>query len=82
MHEIKDEYLKLLTKNEKEVLNIIVQNFDVDAYITMEILSGKINKANSSIRNYFRKFTNAKILVSIGENKGRKYRINGDILRR
>ena len=79
-HEIKNEYLKLLTRNEKEILNIIVQNFDASDDITMENLSDKINKTNSSIRNYFKKFTNKKILISIGENKGRKYKLNKDIL--
>ena len=80
LQKIKDEYLKLLTKNEKEMLNIIIQTFNVDDYITMESLSEKIKKANSSIRNYFKKFTNKEILISIGENKGRKYKINKDIL--
>ena len=80
LHEIKDEYLNFLTKNEKEILNIIIQNFDVDDYITMEKLSEKINKANSSIRNYFKKFTTKEILISTGENKGRKYKINKDII--
>ncbi len=80
LQEIKDEYLKLLTKNEKGILNIIVQNYNVDDYITMENLSEKIDKANSSIRNYLKKFTNKEILISTGENKGRKYKINQDIL--
>lgn len=80
LQEIKDEYLKLLTKNEKGILNIIVQNYNVDDYITMENLSEKIDKANSSIRNYLKKFTNKEILISTGENKGRKYKINKDIL--
>ena len=80
LHEIKKEYLKLLTKTEKDVLNIIIHNFNANDYITMENLSEKINKANSSIRNYFKKFTDKKILIATGENRGRKYKINHDIL--
>ena len=76
---VKPEYLELLTKREKEILNVIVQNFNKNDYITLENLRTKINKANSSIRNYLKSFTNKQILASTGENKGRKYQINDGI---
>ena len=76
---VKDDYLKLLTKSEKEVLRIIIRNFAADEFIAMENLDGKINKAKSGIRNYLKKFSDEKILFATGENRGRKYRINQDI---
>jgi Fic family protein len=74
------EYMKLLTKNEKEILRIIIHDYNTDDFITMENLSEKISKANSSIRNYLKKFTDKKILIATGENRGRKYKINHGIL--
>ena len=69
-----------LSKNEKELLDIIVNNFDPDDYIVMEDLKEKTEKASSSIRNYFKKFVEQGIIISEGKNKGRKYKINKDIL--
>ena len=76
---IKSEYYKNLSKNEKELLDIIVNNFYSDNYIVMEDMKEKTKKASSSIRNYFKKFTKQGILISEGENKGRKYKINKNI---
>ena len=77
---IKSEYYRNLSKNEKELLDIIVNNFDSDDYIVMEDLKEKTEKASSSIRNYFKKFALQGIIISEGKNKGRKYKINKDIL--
>ncbi|MCL2051576.1 MAG: Fic family protein [Lachnospiraceae bacterium] len=78
--QIKDEYLKGLTKNDKEILQVIVHSYTIEDYITAENLSTKINKSLSSIRVYFRKLTENRLLIATGVNKGRKYRINEEIL--
>lgn len=80
LYKIKDEYLKRLTKNEKEVLNIIIHDFDAADFIALGDLSKKTDKAASSIRNYLKKFTDEKILTAAGKNRGRKYKINQNIL--
>ena len=77
--EIKDEYLKRLTKYEKEILEIITHNFDNDDYFSMEKLSQKTNKSNSGIRNNLKKLKSEEILFTVGENRGRKYKVNDDI---
>jgi len=79
LREIKEAYLWRLTKNEKQVLENIVHSFKPGDIITMEKLNEKLNKANSTIRNHLRKFTDCNILIAAGENKGRKYTINPDI---
>lgn len=76
---IKLEYTKDLTKKDQEILGIILSDFSPNETITMEKLAGKINKAAPSIRIYLKKFTQFNILISEGENKGRRYKINPDI---
>jgi len=79
---VKDQYLNNLTKKEKEVLKIILSNFNLNDNITMEKLTDKINKSTPTIRIYLMKFTELEILTSSGENKGRKYKINDEILKK
>jgi len=79
LDKIKEEYIKDLTKKEKEVLKIILNNFNSDDAITMEKLSDKINKSTPAIRIYLKRFTDLSILIGTGENKGRKYNINEEI---
>jgi Fic family protein len=78
LRNIKNEYLQNLTKNEKEVLRIIINNFDIGEKITAGRLSELTNKADPTIRNHLRKFTEEKILLASGDNKGRKYVLNKD----
>ena len=81
LQEVKHEYLKALTKTEAEVLEAMLQNFKANDAITMEKIREKINKSNSSIRNYLKKFTEQNILIGLGENKGRTYKFNRDIFK-
>jgi len=76
---LNDEYLKNLSKNEKEMLRIIVNNFNAGDIITAGRLSEITDKPNSTVRNYLRKFTDEKLLLASGENKGRTYVLNPDI---
>ena len=76
---IKKEYLKNLTKNEKEVLTVIIDNFDTEEMITAGRLREITNRSDSAVRNYLKKFTDERILFASGNNKGRKYMLNKDI---
>ncbi len=77
--DIKHEYLKLLTKSEKTVLNVLLQYFNTVDFITPENANELLNKSPSTVRNYLKSFTEKRILFATGENKGRKYKINSDI---
>jgi Fic family protein len=79
LHNVKNEYLQNLTKNEKEMLRLIVNNFDTEVNITAGRLSDLTNKSDSTVRNHLRKFTDEKILIASGDNKGRKYILNKDM---
>jgi len=79
LHMLKNEYLKNLTKNEKEVLRIIIGNFGRDEAITAGRLCEMTDKADPTVRNHLKKFTDEKILTASGNNKGRKYVLNKDI---
>ncbi|MDR0778621.1 MAG: Fic family protein [Methanomassiliicoccaceae archaeon] len=79
LHGIRDECLKNLTKNEKELLRIIISNFDTNATITAGRLCELTDKADSTIRNNLRRLTEERILIASGDNKGRKYVMNKDI---
>lgn len=78
---IKEEYTNNLSKAEKNVLRLMMDNFSVHEHITAEKLEEKAGKSSSGVRRYLKKFTDKGILVASGENKGRKYRINEKILR-
>ena len=80
LQKIKDEYLRNLMKNEKEVLAIVVSNFNADEYITAGRLSEMANKTPSAIRNHLKKLTDEGILIASGDNKGRKYMLNKDVI--
>jgi len=79
LHMIKNEYLKDLTKNEKEMLRIVITNFGRDETITVGRLCEMTDNADSTVRNHLKKFTDEKILIATGNNKGRKYVLNKDI---
>ena len=79
LNSIKNEYLKHLTKNEKAILQVILNNFNISDDITADKIMEKINKAGSSVRVYFKSFTDKGIFIAIGEKKGRRYKLNKDI---
>ena len=79
LDKLKEQYIKDLTKKEKEMLKVFLNNFDSGDTITMEKLTEKINKSTPTIRIYLKRFTALGILIGTGENKGRKYNINTDI---
>jgi transposase len=76
---IKNEFLKSLTRNEKAVLRLLAEYFTVDDIITIENTTELIGKSPSTIRGYFKSFTDKGILFATGENKGRKYKLNANI---
>jgi Fic family protein len=76
---IKNDRLRNLTKNEKEMLRIIISNFNADETITTGRLCEMTDKADPTVRIYMKKFTDEKILIASGTNKGRKYMLNKDI---
>lgn len=77
---IKEEYLKGLTKTEKEVLSVLITYFNKNEFIDTDIAVSLLNKSKVNIRKYFGKFMRLNILIPIGENKGRKYRVNAEII--
>ena len=79
LNAIKCEYIKNLTKNEKEMLMIIIRNFTADGTITAGSLREMTDKADPTIRNHMKKFTDEGILIASGSNKGRRYTLNRDI---
>jgi Fic family protein len=76
-----DIIIDKLSKTEKEVLNLIGSHLinigTIDNGKAQEIT----NKSPVSIRKYLAKFVELGILIPEGKNKGRKYRLNLDILK-
>ncbi|MCL2786259.1 MAG: Fic family protein [Methanomassiliicoccaceae archaeon] len=79
LHELNNEYLKNLNKSEKEILGIIINNFNTDDVITAGRLSEITDRTDSTVRSHLKKLTDEKILIASGENKGRKYQLNKNI---
>jgi len=79
LNQIKAESLSALTKREKEMLNIIIHDFDSAGYFTSADLNGRIDKGASSIRLYLKKLVETEVLIATGNNKGRKYQVNAAI---
>lgn len=78
---IKEEYLKELTKTEKEVLSALVIHFSKNEFIDSDAAVTLLNKSKVNIRKYFGKFMKLNVLIPIGENKGRKYKLNEEIIK-
>jgi len=76
---LKNEYLKKLSRNEKEMLRIIIGNFSTGDVITTGRLGEVTRYSDSAIRNHLKKLTDEKILIASGENKGRKYMLNKNV---
>ncbi|MCL1984492.1 MAG: Fic family protein [Methanomassiliicoccaceae archaeon] len=79
-HGIKEEYLRDLNKNEKKMLGLIIKNYDADGGIAAGRLNEMTESADSTVRNHLKKFTEKGILIASGENKGRRYVLNKDVL--
>ena len=77
---IKQEYVEGLTKVGLEILLNLINYFKDNEFITTEVASNLTNKSRVNIRKYFNKFMKIDILIPIGENKGRKYKLNKQIL--
>ncbi len=77
---IKLEYVKALTKTEKEVLNALIGYFEDNDYIDNENAVNLLNKSSANVRKYFNKFVKLNILIAEGENKGRKYKLNEEVI--
>ena len=77
---VKDIYLNQLSKTEMEILNQLVLYFGKNELLDIKTASNILNKTPANIRKYFRNFIKHNILISIGENKGRKYQLNKNIL--
>ena len=80
LQNINDKCLRNLTKSEKELLAAVVSNFNTDDPITAGRLCEMTNKTPSAIRNHLKKLTDEGILIASGDNKGRKYLLNRDVL--
>ncbi len=77
---IKNEYIANLSKNEKEILNKLIVYFEKNELIDSEIAAALLDKSKVNIRKYFGKFIGNELLIPIGNNKGRKYRLNKNII--
>lgn len=82
LKEIRSEFLDKLSKRELEILNIIINNYSSNTYFISDNLNNKVDKGNSSIRLYLKRLVDAKVLIAIGNNKGRKYQINKNIFKK
>ena len=79
LDKIKNNCIASLTKTEKEILNKLLNYFENNEFINNDAASILLDKSKVNVRKYFKKFTNSKILISIGDNKGRKYKLNEEI---
>jgi Fic family protein len=65
-----------LTKAEKEflidIIDFLKKNGEIDSY-KAQLLT---NKSPQRVRQYFAKFVEIGVMVAIGENKGRRYKLN------
>ncbi|MEG1739678.1 MAG: Fic family protein, partial [Bacilli bacterium] len=77
---IKEEYLNVLTKSEREVLSTLINYFNKNEFLDTDTAVTILNKSKVNIRKYFGKFMKLNILIPIGENKGRKYKLSEMIL--
>lgn len=81
LNKIKDEYIADLSKTEKEILNKLISYFEKNELIDSEIAVTLLNKSKVNIRKYFSKFTTNKLLIPVGNNRGRKYQLNENIIK-
>ena len=80
IYENQQQYYDALSKSEKEVLSTLVTYFSKNELVNTATAVTLLNKSKVNIRKYFGKFMKLNILIPIGENKGRKYKLNKDVL--
>lgn len=76
---VKDKYIFKLSPTEKEILNKLIPYFDKYEFINNEKASEVIEKKKGNTRKYFGRFVKLGLLIPIGNNKGRKYKINNEV---
>lgn len=78
--EISDIITDKLSKSEvnvlKPILKYLIKNEMIDNSKAQELTY----KSTESMKKYLSKFVRMNILIPIGENKGRKYKLNSEIL--
>lgn len=79
LNKVKEEYIGVLSKTEKEVLNKLITYFEKFEFIDNAKGIEVVEKNRENTRKYFGKFIKMGILIPIGEYKGRKYKINLEI---
>ena len=80
LHQIKKEYIRDLTKGAKEMLAAILKDRGPDSIIAAGSLVETVNRSDSAIRNRLKELTDAGILTAYGNNKGRRYVLNKNVL--
>ena len=79
---VQEIYIVNLSKTEKEVLRTLVEYFKEKEYIDNETASNLLNKSEANVRKYFRKLASVNILIPLGATKGRKYKLNAEIIKK
>lgn len=79
-NKIKDNYLNLLNKTEITIINQIINKFNSNEFFTLKEVKEIINKNEANLRKYFRNLEKHCIIITEGKNKGRKYKINKEIM--
>ena len=72
----------LSSKEERLFLEAIVPYLQKSEEISNFKAQILTNKSAESIKRFFRKFTEAGLLIAVGENKGRVYKLNKDFLKK
>jgi Fic family protein len=80
-NKIQSKFIDELSNKEKEVLRNLIAFFDKKEFIDSKKAADILNKNEANVRKYFRKFIELNILIPIGETKGRKYRLNDEIIK-
>ena len=75
---IPDKITDKLKKSELQFLNDILGYIQNNEYIDSYKAQNLTNKSPESVKKYFAAITAAGILIPVGKNKGRKYRLNLD----
>lgn len=78
-NKIKEDYINNLSKKEREILEKLTIYFEKNKLIDNQTAAYLLNKSNVNVRKYFKKFVDNDLLIAIGNNKGRKYKLNENI---
>lgn len=77
---IKNSYYAVLSKTEKMIINVLVEYLNNSEFVTVDIAVALLNKNKDNVRKYFGILVKHNLLIPEGENKGRIYYLNKDIL--